>query len=76
MDLSKAIELTTLVITTGIKVAPMVIQAVQDLKVFAVALVEKFTGKELTVEQRKEVEDSIDALHLEFQAPIPPEEEQ
>ena len=76
MDITAAIALSVTVIETLIKVAPLAVQAIGDLKVFAVTLFERFTGQTITDEQRVELEASIDALHNEFQQPIPAESDQ
>lgn len=76
MDIVAAISLASTVIKTLIEVEPIVVKTVSDLKPFGVALVAKFTGKDLTSEQRTEVEAKLDELHVEFQKPIPAAEQQ
>lgn len=76
MDAVTAIGLVITVVKTAIEVAPVVVQGIQDMKSFAVALFQKFTGKDITPEQRVELEAQIDNLHAQFQAPIPPEDQQ
>lgn len=76
MEPISAILTVVSVIETLMKVAPVVVSGIADLKEFAVALYEKFTGNNITPEQRKELEDKIEALHIEFQAPIPSEDQQ
>lgn len=72
MDVANAIQLAIAAVETAVKVAPIIAQGIGDLKVYAVALFEKFSGNEITPKQRQELEDKIDMMHLEFQAPIPP----
>lgn len=76
MDPLAAIGLVTSAVEVAMKVYPVIVQGVENLKPFAVALYEKYTGEPITPEQRNELEAKIDDLHLQFQQPIPPEEDQ
>lgn len=76
MDPIAAISLVTTAIETAIKVAPILIEGIKDLKTFGVALYEKYTGTAITPENRLLLETRIDELHTEFQKPIPAEEDQ
>lgn len=76
MEPLTAIGLVVTVIKTAIEVAPSVAKAIGDMKPYAVALFQKFTGNKPTDEQRKMLEDQIDEMHNRFQRPIPPENQQ
>ena len=76
MDFAAALQLATQAITIFMKVEPVVAQAISDFKPFADALIQKLTGTPLTTDQRTEMEAHIDDLSEQFQAPIPPEDQQ
>lgn len=63
-------------VKTAIEVAPIVISGIQNLTTFGVAFYERLTGKPATAEERADIEAMIEKLHSEFQAPIPPEDQQ
>ena len=76
MDPLTAITLVTGAIETAIKVAPIAIEGIDNLKTFGVALYEKYTGKVATEEEKVAIWNRIEDLHNRFQAPIPAEEDQ
>lgn len=76
MDPIKALELTSAAVSLLIKLEPVAAKAFTNFKGFAVALFEKYTGKPITDEERQALDDNIDRMHSEFQAPIPPVDQQ
>lgn len=76
MDATTALNLVTTVISTLVKVEPVIVQGITDLKPFASALYQKFTGQEISADERTALEAKIDELSAEFQQPIPPEDQQ
>jgi len=76
MDAATAIGLVTTAIDVFTKVEPVLAQAITDLKPFAVALFEKFTGQNISDTDRADLEARIDDMHNQIQAPIPSDEDQ
>lgn len=76
MDTALALSLVSTAIKTFIEVEPTIVKAISDLKPFAKALFERFTGKAISDVDRAALDAKIDELHAEFQAPIPAEEDQ
>lgn len=75
MDPLTALNLVGTTIEVFTKLEPVVSKAITNFKPIAIALFEKYTGKEITPDQRQVLEDRIDEMHLNFQRPIPPETE-
>ena len=76
MDIATAISLVTTVVETFIKVEPVIASTITDQKPFATALFERLTGQQISDSDRLTIETSIDALHAEFQQPIPVDSDQ
>ena len=76
MDFATALGIATTVINTLIEVEPTIVKLYTDLSPFASALIEKFTGTPLTDDQRTALETKLDELHIQFQAAIPPADQQ
>lgn len=71
MDAATAIATVLTVIRTASEVAPVIIEGISDLKAFAVALYQKFTGEDISADDLANLEAQIDALHAELQEPLP-----
>ena len=74
MDLATALATVLTVIKTLAEVEPILVQGVNDLKPFAVALYEKLTGQTISDADLTALEAQVDALSAELQAPMPPVE--
>lgn len=67
MDAITAIGMATTAVKLLIQLEPTVVQGFKDIKGYAIALAEKWTGKPLTEEHRSALEDQIDEMHNRFQ---------
>lgn len=76
MDFTAALQIATQVISTFTQIEPVAVQAIEDFKPFADALIQKLMGTPLTADQRTALETQIDSLSAQFQAPIPPDDQQ
>lgn len=68
MDILQTVLTAVEVLT---KFQPLIVQAGADLKPYAVALYQKFTGTDLTDEQRAALEAGVDALYARAMEPLP-----
>lgn len=76
MDPLTAIGLVTTAVQLFMKLEPVAASAIKNFKPYAIALYEKLTGKPIGDEERATLEANIDEMHLSFQRPIPPEDQQ
>ena len=72
MDPVAIISLVLSAVETFIKVEPQIVQTVKDLRPFAEALYQKWTGQAATAAQQTQISDGIDALFARLEVPLPP----
>ena len=72
MDVSLIIDMVLGAVETFIKVEPQIAKTISDLRPFAEALYQKFTGQAATAGQQQQISDGIDALFARLEAPLPP----
>lgn len=76
MDFTTALNLAIAAIDIIVKTAPVVKEVVTNFEPIVEALIQKFTGKPLTDDQRTQLREQIIKNHTRFQQPIPPEDQQ
>ena len=72
MDVSVVLSMVLSAVQTFIKVEPQLAQTVNDLKPFAVALYQEWTGQAPTAAQETLIVSSIDAMFGRLETPLPP----
>ena len=71
MDAGLIISMVLSAVQTFIKVEPQLAQTVNDLKPFAVALYQEWTGQQPTADQTAVIVSSIDAMFGRLETPLP-----
>lgn len=73
MNAAQIISAIVGAIQTFREIEPVLAEGWNSVRPFAIALYQRLSGHDITEDELTALEASLDALHVDFQTPLPPE---